>query len=152
MNQNASHPRSSTNDTHQYFYQLSAPYIPLGSLVVIKQPSSFVLPWILPWSHRWPQTKVAVFLCKAMKTSGTHFTSSFWAHNPNLIKMCVTLTWQAMICSGHNFAHAMTAQLSWHVQICDLIGSLHSKLKWKNFQDFSLKFINPLWNGSQALL
>ena len=26
--------------------------------------------------------------------------------------------------SGHNFAHATTAQLSWHVQNCDLIYKL----------------------------
>ena len=28
-----------------------------------------------------------------------------------------------MIQSGHDFAHAMTAELSWHVQNCNLIGS-----------------------------
>ena len=28
--------------------------------------------------------------------------------------------------SGHNFAHVMTAELLWHVQSCDLIGSLES--------------------------
>ena len=31
-----------------------------------------------------------------------------------------------MVRSSHNFAHATTVQLSWHVQMCDL--SLESKL------------------------
>ena len=38
--------------------------------------------------------------------------------------------------SGHKFAHVMTAQLSWHVQICDLIVS--SKLKLDNFHKISV--------------
>ena len=53
-----------------------------------------------------------------------------------------------MIQSSHNFAHAMTAQLSWHVQDYDLIGSLESKLEHQEFQqDFNCKLIYPLLNG-----
>ena len=32
--------------------------------------------------------------------------------------------WKIIIWSDHNFAYAMTAELSWHVQSCDLIRSL----------------------------
>ena len=35
--------------------------------------------------------------------------------------------------SGNNFAHAMTAQLSWHVQNCYMIGSLEWILEEKGF-------------------
>ena len=34
-----------------------------------------------------------------------------------------------MIQSGHNFAHVMTAELSWHVRNCDLIESLKIMIK-----------------------
>ena len=47
-----------------------------------------------------------------------------------------------MIQSGYNFAHVTTAQLSWHVQNCDLIGSLESELKQKRFsQNLNYEFI-----------
>ena len=39
--------------------------------------------------------------------------------------------------SGDNFAHVMTAQLSWHVQICDFIGSLEFKLQQKGSKQVS---------------
>ena len=45
--------------------------------------------------------------------------------------------WKLFDGSGHNFAHAMTAELSWHVQDCGLIGSLESKFELKYFYDFS---------------
>ena len=35
--------------------------------------------------------------------------------------------WIMMILSGDDFAHAMIAELLWHVLICHLIGSLQSK-------------------------
>ena len=41
--------------------------------------------------------------------------------------------------SGHKFAHVMTAQLSWHVQNCDLIGSLLFKYE----QNYFFQHINP---------
>ena len=50
-----------------------------------------------------------------------------------------------MIQSGDNFAHVMTAELSWHVQICELIRSSESKLKYIEFlQDFYYKHIYPI--------
>ena len=47
---------------------------------------------------------------------------------------------------GHNFAHAMTAELSWHVQNCDLTGSYFSC--FVRLQDLVYELINSLWNGS----
>ena len=51
-------------------------------------------------------------------------TQDLWAHNWNLAKNFVIIILIIMLQSSHNFAHAMTAQLSWHVQNCDMIGSL----------------------------
>ena len=52
-----------------------------------------------------------------------------------------------MIWSGHNFAHAMTAELSWHVQSCDLFESV--ELEWIKF---SLTFnFEPMQNDFQPL-
>ena len=49
-----------------------------------------------------------------------------------------------IIQSSHNFAHAMTAELSWHVQNCNLIGSLEWKLEQIKFsQDFNYELMNP---------
>ena len=40
--------------------------------------------------------------------------------------------------TGHNFAHVMTTELSWHVQINDLIESLESWLVQREFmEDFN---------------
>ena len=50
---------------------------------------------------------------------------------PNLLKIHVALTGNMTIRSGHKFAHATTAELSWHVQNCDLVGSLDSKFVQK---------------------
>ena len=62
-------------------------------------------------------------------TTETHFTNKLWAHNPNLVRICVVITQKLRVKSGHNFAHGPTAELSGHVQNCDLIGPLllHSK-------------------------
>ena len=58
------------------------------------------------------------------KELGTHFINNLWAYYWNLPKKNLNKISIPMIWSGHNFAHAMTAQLSWHVQNYDLIGSL----------------------------
>ena len=61
----------------------------------------------------------------------------------------IFLLWK-IIWSGHNFAHVTTAELSWHVQFCDLTGPLESKLEQKLFsQNFNYQLINDLWNGFQ---
>ena len=50
--------------------------------------------------------------------------------------------------SDHNFAHAMTALLSWHVQNYDLIGSSKLKSEHKEIlQDLNDELINDFWNG-----
>ena len=54
-----------------------------------------------------------------------------------------------MIQSGHKFAHVTTAQLSWHVQNCDLVSYLFIKQKQHDFlQDLGYELINLSWNGS----
>ena len=58
--------------------------------------------------------------------AGNHFTKGLWARNWNLVKLFFVLI-LIMIQSCHNFAHVMTAELSWHVQNCDVIWSLYSK-------------------------
>ena len=56
--------------------------------------------------------------------SGAHSTKALSTnHNSNFVKFHVTLNCKTTLRLGHNFAHAMTAQLSWHVEIFDLIGS-----------------------------
>ena len=59
------------------------------------------------------------------------FHKSVWADDSNFVKKLkekkiiihLTLTWKLTTRSDHNFAHAMTAQLSWHVQNNDLMWS-----------------------------
>ena len=71
-------------------------------------------------------------------------------HNPNIVKIRLPFTPHRMIQSCHNFAHVPTAQLSWHAQNCDLIGSLESKLVVPEFsQNFNYELINPLLDRSQ---
>ena len=62
-----------------------------------------------------------------------HFTNHLWVHNTNLVKIYEALVWLIMIQSVDNFAHVTTAELSWYVQNCDLIGSLESKLEHKGY-------------------
>ena len=64
------------------------------------------------------------------------FTHDLWVHIADLVKVCVAQKFcvkKVRIRSGHYFAHAMTAQLSWHVQNCDLIGSLESELELMHY-------------------
>ena len=84
---------------------------------------------------------------------GTTFTKSLWAHNSNLAEIYVALMWIIMIISGQNFAHAMTAELSWHVQICDVVGAFKSELgHFKIFQLLTHKpkeFFRPVGGSVQ---
>ena len=104
------------------------------------------------WWISWIFYRQFVFICNGLGvfrvdthslTPGISFTNGWWAHKPNLVKQKKkeknTYYWiKIMTRSGHNFAHAMTARLSWHVQNYDLIASLESKLEQKYFsQDFS---------------
>ena len=117
-----------------------------------------------PWRKELIGRSVASLLIKSAQLAertllfdwtpqGTHFTKSFWAHNWNLMKILIALTCWIIVISGHNFAHGTTAELPWHVQICDLIWSLKLELKWKIcIWDFSYKLITFLYNGSQGSL
>ena len=84
--------------------------------------------------------------------TGAHFTNGLWAHDPNLVKRHVAFPWNLVTWSGHNFAHAMTALLSWHVQICDLIESLElTSGQYKSSQGLNYEFMNDLLNESMVL-
>ena len=47
-----------------------------------------------------------------------HFTNSFSAQDPNLVKNLIRSHKKNITRSGQNFAHRMTAQLSWHAKLC----------------------------------
>ena len=64
------------------------------------------------------------------------FTNRSWAHDPNLVKKYIALTWKIIIRSDQNFVHAITADQSWNVQNWDLIGWLESKLEQKEVTRF----------------
>ena len=82
----------------------------------------------------WRDTSHKTFLCSSSKFCKIH----------------TALTSRVITKSSHNFAHATTAELSWHVQHCDLIGSLESKWKQKQLsQHFSFELKNLSWNGSE---
>ena len=78
----------------------------------------------------------------AMVTPGGYFTQGLWTYD-KFYTNHIAVTWNMIIRSGHNFAHIMTAELSWYVQICDLMNSLKLWLKQGWFlQDFSYELIN----------
>ena len=53
-----------------------------------------------------------------------------------------------VIRSDHSFAHGTTAELSCHVQNCDLIWLLELKSLQNEFsQDVSYELLNHFWNG-----
>ena len=73
-------------------------------------------------------------------------TNGLCGHNSNFAKTCAVLAWKLMMWSGHNFAHATTAELSWHVQNYDMFGALElelGKLLFTNFHSWAHKsFVN----------
>ena len=70
-----------------------------------------------------------------------------WVHYRNLIKFPVAVIFILIIQSGYNYAHATTAQLSWHVQNCDLIWSIFAKSEQHRFlRDLDCVLMNALWN------
>ena len=82
--------------------------------------------------HKWPVTrKMFPFDDVIMETStpGTHNTKDLWARNWNPVKIPVALLLVLKIPYGYNFAHARTAELSWHVQNCDQIGSFFPRMR-----------------------
>ena len=56
-----------------------------------------------------------------------------WAHNWNLVKIIYAQISILMMRSSQNFAHAMTAVLSWQVQNSDQIGSWIFILEQRQF-------------------
>ena len=81
---------------------------------------------------------------------GGCITNSLWAHNWNLVKILFVLILILMIQSGHNYAHVMTAQLSWHVQNYDLNAFFVNTLQQPVFYfDLDYHNINPSWNGNR---
>ena len=67
-------------------------------------------------------------------------------------KYHLALMWNIMIRSCHNFAQATTAELSWYVQNCDMIGSLYAKLgQMECLQDFNYDLISLQWNKSLVI-
>ena len=68
---------------------------------------------------------------------------------PNLVKISVVLTWNIMTRSDHMFVHAITADVSWRIEMFSMIRSLEWKLKQeKTSQDYFCELINALYNGS----
>ena len=68
-------------------------------------------------------------------------------HHPNLVKVHFVLMWKICSRSGHNFAHFMTAQLSWHVHNYDLIRSWETTSEKIAFPPgLHYEIINHSWN------
>ena len=89
-------------------------------------------------SGLWPIHGMYWRLMTMFKNPATHLTKTLQAHYPYLNIINVVFISKMMIQSGYNFAHATTAQLSWHVQNRDLIGSLEIKLRQKYFHKISV--------------
>ena len=111
-------------DTHDhtavfedYIFEIITPS-PRGQWVKmilwIEQSCFHALKWLLQLSHYFLQSA----------GSGNHSIKDLGAHNPNLTQIQVAPMWKLTIRSGHYLAHAMTAELSWHVRNSDLIRSL----------------------------
>ena len=76
------------------------------------------------------------------------FTNRLCAHNSNTVQLYIAITCYKAIQSGHNFEHATTAQLSWHVQKSDRIISFERKLQQRWFsQDLNYEIVNRWLSG-----
>ena len=96
----------------------------------------------------WHLPQRAIHYCSLYWKDHTHQGPISLTNCELIIQLLMLVfTGKIMIRSGHNFAHVMTAELSWHVQICGLISSLES---WWKQREFSLYFndqlTNSLWN------
>ena len=102
--------------------------------------------WI-SWSDEW-----SGYLQTFMQFMSSLLYFFPYSHDSNFAHIIVTLILILMMISGHNFAHAMTswavmattAQLSWHVQNCNLIvsySSCNSKI-YIFLQDLDYELIN----------
>ena len=61
------------------------------------------------------------FILHMREAPETRLTKHLWSHRGNIAKIPFALFWILIIQSGHKLVHVTTAQLSWHVQISDLI-------------------------------
>ena len=69
---------------------------------------------IKPCPQRWKCAFLKLVIGRMQHEN--HVTMGLETLNPNLVKMLLFVTRNVMTRPGHNFAHVMTAQLSWHVQ------------------------------------
>ena len=77
--------------------------------------------------------------------SATTSTNGLRNHNWNLMKILFAVTLIRNNQSSHKFAHVTTAQLLWHVQICDLIWSLSLHVKAREiFKDLNYELLHCL--------
>ena len=68
------------------------------------------------------------------KEPGDHFTKGLWAYTPNLLKKIHKTHMKLMMGNSDlNFVHVTTAELSWHVENCDLIALVKSILEQAEF-------------------
>ena len=91
------------------------------------------LPWhVQNWDLiRWLESKLYIYctrctLCLLLYHGG--LVMGLGTHDTNFVKIHCALEWRMMVRSGHNFADAMAAELSWHMQYYDLIGWLELEL------------------------
>ena len=114
-------------------------------------------PWILSlftrycWFISQRQTSVTIchFCSPVYCQDRRHITQTVHELIIQIYKtnICISYMTKRWIWSCHNFAHVMTAQLSWHVHIRDMIGLLESKLQQSGCSlNFSYEFLNLLWN------
>ena len=102
------------------------------------------------WRRRW-QRFIMVTLCWPSSRSSAHHSwdlchKGFRSSRPRSCEnICVAFTRLIMVISGQNYAHATTAELSWHVHISDQ--SFRNRAKVYS-QDFNDEWINCLWNSS----
>ena len=74
----------------------------------------------LRWLNKCPFVAVSLWFLSPLKTG----LLLLMVHELNFAKIFAGIFHILMVQWGHNFAHVMTAELSWHWQTCDLIGSL----------------------------
>ena len=110
------------------------------------------LTWFVGHSEISTHLMPGAAACFDIQHSRDPFSKNLWAHRWNLVKSLSNLTLILMIQSDHNFAHTMTAELSWHVQNCDLIGPLLIMLQQHIFlQGLELSSCTVCCMGSSAL-
>ena len=75
----------------------------------------------------------------------SHLTKALWANNWNLEKIFLALTLDHIILSDRNFAHAMTAPLSWHVRKIMTLSDHYFLCKNNTYS-------HKIWTGSSSVI